>query len=220
MVNEFLSREPQSPLVPAQAGIQSAPGRVHKKTVTRIGYCARDARLLAPRLRGGKRRLGNATMTLAIRPAVPGDAPLVFALVKALAGYEKLAHEVDASEAMIDAALFGAHPTVFADIAEWDGAPAGFALWFNNFSSFRGRHGIYLEDLFVKPEHRGKGIGKALLVHLARRCVKEGWPRFEWSVLNWNKPAIDFYESQGAELLREWSICRVSGAALERLGGR
>ncbi|BAT59350.1 putative acetyltransferase [Variibacter gotjawalensis] len=157
-------------------------------------------------------------MSLTIRPAIPGDAALVFALVKGLAEYEKLSHEVDATEEMIGAALFTAHPTVFADIAEWDGEAVGFTLWFNNYSSFRGRHGIYLEDLFVKPEHRGKGIGKALLVHLAQRCVREGWTRFEWSVLNWNKPSIDFYESQGAELLREWSICRVSGDALARLG--
>ena len=157
-------------------------------------------------------------MTLTIRPAIPGDAPLVFSLVRALADYEKLAHEVDATEAMIDAALFGERASVFSDIAEWNGEPVGFTLWFNNYSSFRGRHGIYLEDLFVKPEHRGKGIGKALLAHLAQRCVQEGWTRLEWSVLNWNTPSIEFYEAQGAVLMREWSICRVTGEALERLG--
>jgi GNAT superfamily N-acetyltransferase len=157
-------------------------------------------------------------MTLTIRPAVPGDAPLVFALVRALADYEKLLHEVDATEAMIDAALFGKRATVFADIAEWNGEAVGFTLWFNNYSSFRGRHGIYLEDLFVQPPFRGKGIGKALLAHLARRCVTEGWTRLEWSVLNWNTPSIEFYEAQGAVLMREWSICRVTDAALERLG--
>lgn len=158
-------------------------------------------------------------MTLSIRPARPGDAALVLDFVRALAEYEKLAHEVDATEAMIDAALFGPSPRVFCDIAEWDGHPAGFALWFLNFSSFRGRNGIYLEDIFVQPALRGRGIGKALLRHLAARCLREGWTRLEWSVLNWNTPSITFYESQGAMLLREWTICRVTGDALARLAG-
>jgi GNAT superfamily N-acetyltransferase len=156
-------------------------------------------------------------MSLSIRPARPGDAALVFAFVRELAEYEKLSHEVAASEALIDAALFGAQPRVFCDIAEWDGAPVGNALWFLNFSTFTGRSGIYLEDLFVRPAFRGRGIGKALMVHLAQRCVAEGWTRFEWAVLDWNTPSIEFYKSIGAQLKDEWTICRVSGDALARL---
>ena len=156
-------------------------------------------------------------MTVAIRPARPGEAGLVFALVRELAEYERLLDSVDASEAMIDAALFGAQPRVFCDIAEWDGAPAGFALWFANFSTFRGRHGIYLEDIFVRPPYRRRGIGRALFHHLARTCVERGWTRFEWSVLDWNAPSIAFYRSLGAQLLDDWTVCRISGDALTRL---
>ncbi|MCC7348485.1 MAG: GNAT family N-acetyltransferase [Variibacter sp.] len=158
-------------------------------------------------------------MSLAIRPAQAADAGLVLAFVRELAEYERLGHEVDASEAMIAEALFGPGPSVFADIAEWEGEAVGFALWFRNFSSFRGRHGLYLEDIFVRPSHRGKGIGKALLRHLAQRCVREGWTRFEWAVLDWNAPSIAFYEAQGAQLMDGWTICRVSGEALRRLAG-
>src|SRR6478672_1431094 len=110
-------------------------------------------------------------MTLLIRPARKGEAALVLQFVRGLAEYEKLTHEVDATEAMLDAVLFGPNPRVFCDFAEWDGAPVGFALWFLNYSSFRGRHGIYLEDVFVRPAFRGRGIGKALMVHLAKRCI-------------------------------------------------
>jgi GNAT superfamily N-acetyltransferase len=154
---------------------------------------------------------------LSIRPARPGDAGIVFQFVRELAEYEELTHEVEATEAMIDAALFGPNPRVFCDIAEWDGAPVGNALWFLNFSTFSGRSGIYLEDLFVRPAFRGKGIGKGLMVHLARRCVENGWARFEWSVLDWNAPSIAFYKSIGAQLKDEWTICRVSGDALAKL---
>ena len=158
-------------------------------------------------------------MTLAIRPARPGEAALVLAFVRELAEYEKLSHEVAATEAMIDAALFGTQPRVFCDIAEWDGAPVGFALWFPDFSTFSGRTGIYLEDLFVRPAHRGNGIGKALMANLARRCAMNGWSRLQWAVLDWNTPSIAFYKSLGAVLLDEWTGVRISGEALEKLAG-
>jgi len=157
---------------------------------------------------------------LTIRSARPGDAALMTQFVRELAEYEKLLHECHTTEAMIDAALFGKNPRVFCDIAEWDGEPAGNAIWFLNFSTFSGRPGIYLEDIFVRPAFRGRGIGKALMVHLAKRCVAENWTRFEWSVLNWNKPSIEFYRSLGAKLQDEWTICRVSGDALGRLAER
>ena len=155
---------------------------------------------------------------LTIRPAAPGDETLILSFIRALAEYEHLSDDVAASEADLTRDLFGANPRVFCDIAEWDGAPAGFALWFYNYSTFRGRHGLYLEDLFVTPEFRGKGIGKALLEHLARRCAEEGLGRFEWWVLDWNTPSIDFYKSQGAQLMDEWTVCRVDGEALATLG--
>jgi GNAT superfamily N-acetyltransferase len=156
-------------------------------------------------------------MSLHIRRALAGEAGLVLSLVRELAEYEKLLHEVDATEAMIGAALFDANPRLFCDIAEWDGEPVGFAVWFVNYSTFSGRHGIYLEDLFVRPAHRGKGIGKALLVHLARECVANGWSRLQWAVLDWNTPSIEFYKSLGATLMDEWTICRVTGPALAAL---
>ncbi|MBK9081702.1 MAG: GNAT family N-acetyltransferase [Rhizobiales bacterium] len=152
-----------------------------------------------------------------IRPARPDDAALIFALVRELADYEQLSHAVDADEAMIAEALFGPAPRAFCDIAEWKGEACGFALWFYNFSTFRGRHGIYLEDLFVRPSVRGHGLGKALLANLARRCVAENLARLEWSVLDWNEPSIAFYKAQGAELLDGWTTCRVSDQALWRL---
>ncbi len=159
-------------------------------------------------------------MALAIRPVRAGEAALVLQFVRELAEYEKLLHQVEATEAMIEAALFGPQPRVFCDLAEWDGAPVGFALWFLNFSTFSGRSGIYLEDLFVRPAFRHKGIGKALMVHLARRCVAAGWGRLQWSVLDWNTPSIDFYKSLGGVLMDEWTVVRVSGDALTRLAAR
>jgi GNAT superfamily N-acetyltransferase len=156
-------------------------------------------------------------MSLSIRPARPGEAALALQFVRELAEYEKLSHEVEATEAMLDVALFGEPARVSCDFAEWDGEVVGFALWFLNFSTFSGRSGIYLEDLFVRPAHRGKGIGKALMIHLAQRCVESGWVRFQWSVLDWNAPSIDFYKSLGAVLLDDWTGCRVSGNALTRL---
>jgi GNAT superfamily N-acetyltransferase len=156
-------------------------------------------------------------MSLLIRRARPDEAGLVLSLVRELADYEKLLHEVEATEAGIGAALFGDNPRLFCDIAECNGEVAGFAVWFINFSTFSGRSGIYLEDLFVRPAQRGKGIGKALLSHLAKQCVANGWSRLQWSVLDWNTPSIEFYKSLGAELMDEWTVCRVGGPALTAL---
>ena len=141
----------------------------------------------------------------------------MLALVRELAEYEKLLHEVRATEAEIADALFGDNPRLFCDIAEWNGEVAGFAVWFANFSTFAGRHGIYLEDLFVRPALRGNGIGKALLVHLAKQCVANGWSRLQWAVLDWNTPSIEFYKSLGAVLMDEWTVCKVGGPALAAL---
>lgn len=154
---------------------------------------------------------------LCIRTATKADSELIFSFVRELAEYEKLLDDVVATRADIEQALFGANPRVFCDIAEWDGAPAGFALWFYNFSTFRGRHGIYLEDLFVRPAFRGKGLGKALLQHLAKRAVAEGCARVEWWVLDWNEPSIKFYESLGAIPMEEWTVFRLTGEALNKL---
>jgi GNAT superfamily N-acetyltransferase len=156
-------------------------------------------------------------MSLTIRRARADEAGLVYALVRELAEYEKLLHEVKATEADIAEALFGGNPRLACDIAEWNGKPAGFALWFVNFSSFAGKHGIYLEDLFVRPALRGKGIGKALLVHLANECIANGWGRLQWAVLDWNTPSIEFYKSLGAVMMDEWTLCRVTGPALQAL---
>ena len=140
--------------------------------------------------------------------------------IAALATYEELSHEMEATEAQVDAALFSDAPKAFCDIAEMDGKPVGFALWFYNFSTFVGRHGIYLEDLFVIPEARGSGAGKALLSGLARRCVDEGLGRLEWSVLDWNAPAIGFYDSLGADSMDGWTTRRLHGEALAKLAGQ
>jgi len=154
-------------------------------------------------------------VSLLIRKAAPADSALIFSLVCELADYEKLSAEVVATEAAIAAALFAREPRVFCDIAEWRGEPAGFTTWFLNFSSFRGHHGIYLEDVFVRPAFRNKGIGRALLERLAARCVEEGLTLFEWAVLDWNAPALAFYRSLGAEVRNDWRICRLSGKALQ-----
>ncbi|MBZ0227419.1 MAG: GNAT family N-acetyltransferase [Bauldia sp.] len=158
-------------------------------------------------------------MSVAIRAARAGDEAVILDLIRGLADYERLSHEVEATAGGLATALFSDRPRVFCDIAETDGTVAGFALWFYTFSTFRGRHGIYLEDLFVRPELRGRGAGKALLRRLARRCVDEGLGRFEWSVLDWNEPAVAFYRSQGARLLGDWTMCRIDGAALLALAG-
>ena len=161
-------------------------------------------------------------MSVEIRRARPGEAGLVLSFVRELAEYEKLLHELEATVADIDAALFGDNPLLFCEIAEWQSEPVGFAVWFLNFSTFSGRSGIYLEDLFVRPSHRGKGIGKAMLAHLARQCVANGWSRLQWSVLDWNTPSIAFYKSKslGAVLMDEWTVCRLGGPALTALAQR
>ena len=156
---------------------------------------------------------------LRIRKAEPTDAALVYDLVRELAEYERLAHEVVATRQDIAAALFTATPRVFCDIAERDGEAAGFALWFYNFLTFRGRCGIYLEDLYVRPAHRGRGIGKALLAGLAARCRAEGLARLEWAVLDWNAPSIAFYESLGARPQSDWIVYRLTGEPLAALAG-
>src|ERR1022692_3354931 len=140
-------------------------------------------------------------MSMTIRRARPDEAGLVLSLVRELAEYENMLHEGEATEATIRAALFGENPRLFCEIAEWNGEPAGFAVWFVNFSTFSGRSGIYLEDLFVRTERRGNGIGKALLAHLASECVANGWSRLQWSVLDWNTPSIEFYKSLGADMM-------------------
>ena len=156
-------------------------------------------------------------MALAIRPATPDDLPLIAELIRALADYEKLAHEVRFDEATLGEKLFGPRPYAEVLIGEIDGAPMGFALFFHNFSTFAGRPGFYLEDLFVRPGARGLGLGKALLAELARIAVERGCARLEWWVLDWNAPSIGFYRSLGARPMDEWTVMRVDGAALEAL---
>jgi len=157
---------------------------------------------------------------LSIRPAHATDAPLILALIRELATYEKLAHAVVATEEQLRENLFGARPQAEVLIAEWRGEPAGFALYFHNFSTFLGRRGLYLEDLFVREEHRGRGIGRGLLVRLAGVAVERGCGRFEWAVLDWNTPAQDFYKSLGACPVPEWDIFRLTGEALLALAAQ
>lgn len=156
-------------------------------------------------------------MTVSIRPATPADAPLILQFIRDLAEYEKLLDEAVITEADVAASFFGPAPRVFCDIAEHEGRAVGFAVWFYNYSTFQGRHGLYLEDLFVAPEARGLGAGKALLAGLARRCRDEGLGRLDWAVLDWNAPSIAFYDSLGADALDDWTTRRLHGEALEKL---
>jgi GNAT superfamily N-acetyltransferase len=152
-----------------------------------------------------------------IEPATERDVPLILRLIKGLAEYEKLSDEVRATEAGLRETLFGSRPAADVIVAYAGNEPAGFALFFPNYSTFLGKPGLYLEDLFVLPEWRGHGIGRALLAQLAKIAVERGCGRFEWSVLDWNEPAIGFYKSLGAKLMDGWSIFRVTGEALTKL---
>ncbi|MDP9013686.1 MAG: GNAT family N-acetyltransferase [Pseudomonadota bacterium] len=154
-----------------------------------------------------------------IAPALEADIPLLLTLIHELAQYEQLEHQAVATEATLRLALFGPRPAAEALIARVDGEPAGFALYFHNFSTFLGKHGLYLEDLFVRPAFRGRAIGKGLLVHLARLALERDCGRFEWAVLDWNRPARDFYEALGAKANAAWINYRITGEALERLAG-
>jgi GNAT superfamily N-acetyltransferase len=154
---------------------------------------------------------------LKIRPATRKDAAVIVQLVRALAEYERAPEAAVLTRADILRDGFGRNPRFHVVIAEWHGKPAGFALWFYNYSTWQGRAGLYLEDLFVYPEFRGKGIGKALLVHLARIAVKQKCGRYVWQVLDWNTPSIRFYESLGAKIMKEWLTMRVEGEALRKL---
>lgn len=157
-------------------------------------------------------------MSLQIRSAVPGDVPLILEFIRALAAHTNLLSAVTATEEQLHATLFGPKPAAECALAfSDDGTPAGFAVYFTNYSTFLAKPGIYLEDLFVKEEFRGRGIGKALLLHLARLANERDCGRVEWAVLDWNKPAIEFYESLGAERLLDLRICRLAGPALHHL---
>lgn len=159
----------------------------------------------------------NETTALTLRLATPDDAGLILEFIQGLAEYEKLAHEVVADEESLRRTLFADRPAAEVVLADYDGEPAGFALFFHNYSTFLARPGLYLEDLYVRPEQRGRGIGKALLAHLAAIAVERGCGRFEWSVLDWNEPAIRFYEKLGAKAMEGWTVFRVTGDALAKL---
>ncbi|WP_322964789.1 GNAT family N-acetyltransferase [Sphingomonas fuzhouensis] len=159
-------------------------------------------------------------MSITIRAATSADTATILGFVRKLAAFEREPDAVVATEPMLADALFGDRPAAEAVIAEHDGAAIGFALFFANFSTWTGRRGLYLEDLYVTPAARGVGVGKALLIHLAGIARDRGWARFEWSVLDWNTPAVEFYRAMGAQAMGEWTVQRVSGEALDRLAGR
>ena len=172
----------------------------------------------------GEEGRGTGERGVRLRPAHRGDVPLILELIRELAEYERLLHEVVATPEELEAHLFGDHPGAEVILAEWQDAPgegepvpAGFALFFPTFSTFLGRPGIHLEDLFVRPAFRGRGIGRALLAHLAGIVVERGWGRLEWNVLDWNEPAIGFYRTLGALPMEEWTTFRLTGEALEAL---
>lgn len=154
---------------------------------------------------------------MTVRPARPGDAAVILDLVRELAAYERALDEVEATRASLLETLFAHNPAVFAHVAEQAGEVVGVAIWFLNYSTWLGEHGIYLEDLYVRPEARGQGHGRALLAELARICVERGYHRLQWWVLDWNDPALGFYRSIGAVRMDEWTVQRLSGEALRRL---
>jgi GNAT superfamily N-acetyltransferase len=162
---------------------------------------------------------------MTVRPIRPDDVPPVVGLVRELADYEKAAHEVRLTEEQLAASLFGERAALYGHVAVTDddgvapGAVVGMALWFLNFSTWRGTHGIYLEDLYVQPQHRGSGLGKELLRTLAETCVQRGYDRLEWAVLDWNTPSVDFYKAQGAVPLDEWTVFRLTDDALTTFAG-
>lgn len=158
-------------------------------------------------------------MAIRIRPANESDVAIILDLIRGLAEYEKLAPQCVATEALLRQNLFGARPYAETLIAELNEQPVGFALFFHNFSTFLAKPGIYLEDVFVRSEHRGRGVGSALLKAVARLAIERNCGRFEWSVLDWNESAIEFYKSRGADVLPDWRICRVTGQALHELAG-
>ena len=155
---------------------------------------------------------------MSIREAQPSDVSDILRLINDLALYEKAPNEVVATEELLKGALFGPQPHVFAHVVEVDNRKIGMAIWFLNFSTWQGVHGIYLEDLYIEPEYRGRGYGLALLKHLAKICIERGYGRFQWWVLDWNTPSIEFYKSQGAVPMDEWTVFRVSGEDLNKLG--
>jgi GNAT superfamily N-acetyltransferase len=161
-----------------------------------------------------------AAQPVTIRTAVAADTPLILSLIRELAEYEHLLDEVIATEETLRASLFGDRPGAEVVIAEQDGTVAGYALFFHNFSTFHGRRGLYLEDLFVRPAHRGAGIGRLLLSHLAALAVQRDCARFEWAVLDWNAPSIEFYQHLGAKPMSDWTVFRMEGEALRRLAER
>ena len=170
-------------------------------------------------LPGGGSQPPRPAAAAGIRPARPGDEAAIHQLICDLAEYERSLDQVGSSPADLRAALFGPEPALFGHVAEHDGGVAGFALWFLNYSTWTGRHGIYLEDLYVRPELRGSGLGRALLAELAGLCVQRGYARLEWAVLDWNEPALGFYRRIGAEPRNDWVPHRISGPALHRLAG-
>ena len=155
-----------------------------------------------------------------IRPATPKDVGTIFNFIKELAAYEKLSHEVTATEELLTQNLFGAHPGAEVILASEAGVDIGFALFFQNFSTFLGKPGIYLEDVYVKPENRGRGCGKAMMIYIAQLAVARGCGRFEWSVLDWNKPSIEFYRSIGAQPMSHWTVQRLTGDTLIALSNQ
>src|SRR4051812_7871982 len=163
--------------------------------------------------------MATAPTNLHIAPATPDDVPTLMTLIRGLAEYEKLTHQLSMTPAALREHLFGPRPYAEAVIARVGGTPVGHALWFHNYSTFLAKPGLYLEDVFVLPEYRRRGVGRALLVRLAQIARDRGWGRLEWSVLDWNEPAIAFYRRLGADVLPDWRICRVAGDAIGRLAG-